>query len=797
MKHVFRLLIFLLLAAGAAQASHIVGGNFEMRANGNTPGSYTLNLSMFFDENNGSQNAVTNSITVSIFRKRDNQRMEDVTMFLQSRTAVNYANQACASARSLRTTDIRYSTGLTLSAAYDDEQGYYVVWERCCRNNSVDNILQPGRVGMTFYLEFPPVRYLSQPFLNSSPAFAFPNGEYICRGQPFQLNFSATDADGDLLRYSLVTPYIGFASANNPNAPAQGSSSYPEVQWSNGFSEGVQIQGNPPLTVGRGNGILTVTASTLGLHVFCVLVEEYRNGRRIGAVRRDFQLLVIDCPQEAPPKPVVFTQLTATSPAPVGITTASFCEGSFVELRTEASPDYNYQWQRNGDNVLGATAPTIRVMEPGEYIVVKSYAQKCGQNSKSDPIVVTKRPAQPAVITPSGPTAFCEGGTVTLQATTGSNLRYLWLRNGDSLKTATTPTLAAVSQSGSYTVWIENRTTECLVQAAAVDVVVNKRPVVKLVNERNQAVFCDGDTLPLRTTLGNATGLTYQWHRDGPSITGATLGRYGVLQAGRYWVVVTDANRCTANSDTLALAINPRPVVAFDTIQPLCSTKANLVTLTGTPAGGVFAGRGVSGNQFNPLAAGLGAFPLTYTVTNQFQCKTSARRIALVTQAPRVQLGPDVSIIEGDSVKLLAQVTQGAQYAWTPPERLTSTDALRPLAFPTQTTIYRLTATMANGCVSSEDIKVTVFPKLTVPQGITPNGDGVNDVWELPGITEYPDAEVKIFNRWGSEVFYSKGYATPFDGTQNGRKLPVATYYYLIFPNNGRPVLKGTLTIIQ
>jgi gliding motility-associated-like protein len=775
-----------------AQASHIVGGNFELLANGTTPGSYTLNLSMFFDENFGSQNAVTNTITVSIFRKRNNERMQDVVMTLQSRTSVNYANQACATARSLRTTDIRYTARLSLTNAYDDEQGYYVVWERCCRNNSVDNILRPGQVGMTFYLEFPPVQYLNQPLLNSSPVFAFPNGEYICRNQPFQLNFSATDADGDLLRYSLVTPYIGNATANNPNANNVGSSSYPEVQWAPGFSEGIQIQGAPPLTVGRGNGLLTVTASTLGLHVFCVLVEEYRSGRRIGAVRRDFQLLVIDCPKEAPPKPTVFT---ATQPG--GTSTASFCEGSFVELKTEASSEYNYQWQRNGDNVLGATAPTIRVMEAGEYIVVKSYAQKCGQNIKSDVIVVTKRPAQPAEIKASGPTAFCEGGTVTLQATTGGNLGYLWLRNGtDTLKTATTPTLT-VNQTGAYQVWITNRTTECQVLAAAVDVVVNKRPAVKLINERNKTVFCDGDTLPLRTTVTGTAGMVFQWHRNGPTIAGATLGRYPAVQAGQFWTVVTDANKCTSTSDTLALTLNPRPVVTMDTIQPLCSTKAQTVTLAGTPAGGVFAGRGVSGNLFNPLAAGLGAFPLTYTVTNQFQCSTTARRIALVTQAPRVQLGPDVSIVEGDSVKLLAQVTQGAQYGWSPPTALSSADELRPLAFPTQTTTYWLTATLANGCVNAEDIVVTVYPKLTVPQGITPNGDGANDVWELPGIDRYPEAEVKIFNRWGSEVFSSKGYTLPFDGTQNGRKLPVATYYYVILPNNGRPALKGTLTIIN
>ncbi|MBO9640024.1 MAG: gliding motility-associated C-terminal domain-containing protein, partial [Siphonobacter aquaeclarae] len=93
-------------------------------------------------------------------------------------------------------------------------------------------------------------------------------------------------------------------------------------------------------------------------------------------------------------------------------------------------------------------------------------------------------------------------------------------------------------------------------------------------------------------------------------------------------------------------------------------------------------------------------------------------------------------------------------------------------------------------------VTVTVWERITIPNGITPNGDGTNDTWELPGIEHYPNAEVRIFNRWGSELFYSKGYSRPFDGNRNGSRLPAATYYYVIQPNNGRPTISGSLTII-
>jgi gliding motility-associated-like protein len=103
------------------------------------------------------------------------------------------------------------------------------------------------------------------------------------------------------------------------------------------------------------------------------------------------------------------------------------------------------------------------------------------------------------------------------------------------------------------------------------------------------------------------------------------------------------------------------------------------------------------------------------------------------------------------------------------------------------------------GYCESDRTEVKVFlSALTgdIVNTFTPNGDGVNDYWVIKGLDTYPDATVKIFNRYGSSVFESVGYAKPFDGNRNGKPLPAGVYYYIINLKRG-DVLSGNVTIIR
>ena len=142
-------------------ASHIVGGEFELvHISGNT---YRLNLIIYFDQKFGNQGAKDPSARAYIYRKRDRALMGNVLLPLQSEAGVSYTQPACSKGE-LITNKLIYTSTIVLSPeTYNDPEGYYVVWERCCRNYQINNIysqVPTGNnisAGQTFYLEFPPV----------------------------------------------------------------------------------------------------------------------------------------------------------------------------------------------------------------------------------------------------------------------------------------------------------------------------------------------------------------------------------------------------------------------------------------------------------------------------------------------------------------------------------------------------------------------------------------------------------------------------------------------------------------
>jgi gliding motility-associated-like protein len=114
--------------------------------------------------------------------------------------------------------------------------------------------------------------------------------------------------------------------------------------------------------------------------------------------------------------------------------------------------------------------------------------------------------------------------------------------------------------------------------------------------------------------------------------------------------------------------------------------------------------------------------------------------------------------------------------------------------------LYIVTVGDMNGCSITDSIQVNSKNAtcLIIPNAFSPNGDLINDVWNIGHIEEFPLAEVIIFNNWGVTVWKSEqGYPHPWDGRSNGIMLPIDSYFYIIDLHNGSKPIAGSVTIIK
>jgi len=167
-------------------------------------------------------------------------------------------------------------------------------------------------------------------------------------------------------------------------------------------------------------------------------------------------------------------------------------------------------------------------------------------------------------------------------------------------------------------------------------------------------------------------------------------------------------------------------------------------------------------------------------------------------QTPSVNAGGNKGISPGSSVVLNATATGAiSDITWTPATGLSNNKILNPIASPSATTTYTLTVQTADGCSATASTTVTLLFQLVVPNTFTPNGDGVNDTWDVQHIDLYPNSTIQVFNRWGQSVYSSTGYGIPWDGTYKGSVLPAGTYYYVIDLKNGGKPMSGFVALLK
>jgi len=184
----------------------------------------------------------------------------------------------------------------------------------------------------------------------------------------------------------------------------------------------------------------------------------------------------------------------------------------------------------------------------------------------------------------------------------------------------------------------------------------------------------------------------------------------------------------------------------------------------------------------NPIAKPRDTTLFTVIASNAFGCTASATTQVNIWKLPFADAGPDQQIFQGDSVKLLGKITgSNVKFNWQPVTNNTNANTVQPYVKPNFSQEYQLIVTSDSGCGNSIDaVLVTVNQLIKIPNTFTPNGDGINDYWEIRNIIYPNNYLVEIFTPTGQLVYRSLGYNTFWDGKNNGKKLPAGTYYYVI-----------------
>ena len=163
-----------------------------------------------------------------------------------------------------------------------------------------------------------------------------------------------------------------------------------------------------------------------------------------------------------------------------------------------------------------------------------------------------------------------------------------------------------------------------------------------------------------------------------------------------------------------------------------------------------------------------------------------------------VDAGPDVTVSAGEEFDLNG-TTSAPDFYWSPSYAIGLTNVLNPTVALNETTTFALTAEQ-NGCTYTDYMTATVLTELEIPNTFSPNGDNLNETWEIDGLDAFPNNTVSIFTRWGQKVVEILSYSNlkSWDGTGNMGKSPEGVYYYIIELNDGSDkVLSGTLTLLR
>lgn len=524
------------------------------------------------------------------------------------------------------------------------------------------------------------------------------------------------------------------------------------------------------------------------------------------------------------------------------------CEGDLVTYTSNSTSSTGHNWVVSSEGTIqgGSTSNSIDVLwgsgSSGTVSVQETTADGCISDSIGKTIVINALPTTSAI---GGPLTVCEGDQEDYSVTGSAGSTFTWSTptNSTIVSTPVNADLVTVDFSGATSGTIsviETTGAGCSDPASAPSISVTVNPQTDDAGPISgpAGVACDGNSGSTYTfsidPLTNVTG--YSWTvPTGASIdvdNGTNIEVDFGTATGNRTVTVTPNGLCgDGNSSTFNIDIEATVTPSLDILADKNGVCGNeLITFEAFPSGG-----GTSPTfiwYLNGLEVQNGNsefFARTFTngdsvsavLISDMNCTTSDSAtnnnsvILSIQETPVAEAGPDHVLTNPETIILTTTEYQlgttsgsGISYNWSSSVddlELSVTNPTNLLtliqANPTEAqTWYYLTVTNSLNCNAMDSLLVAINFEVFIPSGFSPNNDGNNDKFQIHNIDKYPGNRIEIYNRWGSLVYEAENYGITgelWDGTINGKDLPMATYYYIVHLNDGSDQQAGPVTIVK
>lgn len=330
------------------------------------------------------------------------------------------------------------------------------------------------------------------------------------------------------------------------------------------------------------------------------------------------------------------------------------------------------------------------------------------------------------------------------------------------------------------------------------DVRVVEKPVAQWSLDYNH---CGNDSLFFKDSSLTYSNIAVQWNwnfGDGSTSTSQNVFKK-YANFGDYNVSLRTITDIGCFDDTMnIISRDPIPVAAFNYNGFYCLNNNNVhfenesTISPGAIAGWLWDfGDGTTDSLENPdktYSTGDTFFVQLITRSDKNCFDTSTAQQVIIYPNPIIDGPQEVSVFLGDTVRLPMIYTGTAlTYLWTPVVYLNAANIPQPDSKPPVDILYTVNVNGLGNCYASRQIFVHVLKEFKIPNAFSPNGDGINDKWIINGLETFYGNTVDVFNRYGQVVYHAEGYdnsSRVWDGTINGKPLPLGTYYYIINPKS-------------